>query len=244
MKGLVKNIFAAAFLLVFWHAVSVLVNSNVIPPPHKVFLNFFREDPGMFLRHFFTSFMRIFYALLLSVAFGVPLGILFGRSRLFDELTSPIIYLVYPVPKIVFLPIVIILLGLGDLSKVFIIFFIVFFQILVTTKDAAKAIGDEEILSVRSIGGGYFHILRHVIVPAILPGIFTSIRVAIGTCVAVLFFVESFATEVGLGYLIIDSWSKFDYILMYNAIIAMGALGLVLYVALDKLQGRLCPWIE
>lgn len=244
MKTMYKEILAVCFLLAFWYALSLLVNSNVIPPPHTVLRNFLSENPFLFVKHFTASFMRILFALLLSIAFGVPLGILIGRSKLLDRLTSSVIYLVYPVPKIVFLPIVIILLGLGNSSKIFIIFFIVFFQILVTTKDAAKSIGDEEILSVRSLGGNFLDVFRHVIVPAILPGIFTSIRIAIGTCVAVLFFVESFATEEGLGYLIIDSWSKFDYILMYNAIIAMGALGLILYVAVDWLQKYLCPWME
>ncbi|HOW54345.1 MAG TPA: ABC transporter permease [Syntrophorhabdaceae bacterium] len=244
MKTMYKEILAVCFLLAFWYALSLLVNSNVIPPPHTVFRNFLNEDPLLFIKHFTASFMRILSALLLSIAFGVPAGILIGRSRLLDKLTSSVIYIVYPVPKIVFLPIVIILLGLGNSSKIFIIFFIVFFQILVTTKDAAKSIGDEEILSVRSLGGSTMDVFRHVIIPAILPGIFTSARIAIGTCVAVLFFVESFATEEGLGYLIIDSWSKFDYILMYNAIIAMGTLGLILYMAVDRLQKYLCPWMD
>ena len=244
MKTIYKEVLAVCFLLAFWYAMSFVVDSNVIPPPHKVFRNFFIEDPGVFIKHFAASFARIVSALLLSIATGVPAGILIGRSRLLDRLTSSVIYIVYPVPKIVFLPIVIILLGLGNVSKVFIIFLIVFFQILVTTKDAAKSIGDEEILSVRSLGGSSLDVLRHVIVPAILPGIFTSVRIAIGTCVAVLFFVESFATEEGLGYLIIDSWSKFDYVLMYNAIIGMGALGLIMYLVVDRLQKYLCPWMD
>ncbi len=244
MKTIYKEILAICFLLAFWYGVSLLVDSNVVPPPHRVFCNFLNEGPLLFARHFSASSLRILSALFLSVALGVPAGILLGRSKTLDRLTSSVIYIVYPVPKIVFLPIVIILLGLGNSSKIFIIFFIVFFQILVTTKDAAKSIGDEEILSVRSLGGSSFDVFRHVIVPAILPGIFTSIRIAIGTCVAVLFFVESFATEEGLGYLIIDAWSKFDYVLMYNAIIAMGALGLALYVAVDRLQKYLCPWME
>jgi len=244
MKTMYKEILAVCFLLTFWYALSLLVNSNVIPSPYSVFRNFLSEEPSLFIKHFTASFMRILSALLLSIAFGVPAGILIGRSKLLDKLTSSVIYLVYPVPKIVFLPIVIILLGLGNSSKIFIIFLIVFFQILVTTKDATKSIGDEEILSVRSLGGSSLDVFRHVIIPAILPGIFTSVRIAIGTCVAVLFFVESFATEEGLGYLIIDSWSKFDYILMYNAIIAMGALGLILYVAVDRFQKYLCPWMD
>ncbi len=232
-----------AFLFAIWYLLSLVLKSPVVPLPHTVFANFFREDMTMFLVHFRASFARILYALIAAIITGVPLGILFGRIRVLDQLTSPLIYLVYPVPKIVFLPIIIILLGLGNLSKVFIITLIVFFQILVTTKDVAKAIGEEEILSVKSMGGQPVHVLQHVVIPAVLPGVFTSLRIAIGTCVAVLFFAESFATEEGLGYLIVDAWSKFDYVLMYNGIILMGTLGLILYVVLDFVERRLCRWM-
>jgi ABC-type nitrate/sulfonate/bicarbonate transport system permease component len=243
MRLPVREILAILFLFVVWHLLALLLNSPVVPTPYPVFLNFVHHDPGEFAGHFWASFLRIFNALVVALLAGAPLGILFGRSRLFNELTSPLIYLLYPTPKIVFLPVIIILLGLGDLSKVFIIFIIVFFQILVTTRDAARSIGDEEVLSVKSMGGRWTHVMRYVVIPSVLPNIFTSLRIAIGTCVAVLFFVESFATEKGLGYLIIDAWSKFDYILMFNGIILMGTLGLAFYVALSWLERYTCKWM-
>jgi NitT/TauT family transport system permease protein len=242
MRLPVREAIAVVVLIVMGYLVALVMRSPVVPFPHTVFVNFFRLDPAMFVTHFLASLTRILYALGVALVIGAPAGIFLGRVRVFYELTSPLIYLVYPVPKIVFLPIIIILLGLGNLSKVFIIALIVFFQILVSTRDAAKAIGEEEILSVRSMGGRRRHILRYVIVPSILPSIFTSLRIAIGTCVAVLFFTESFATEEGLGYLIIDAWSKFDYVLMYNGIILMGTLGLMLYIVLSALEHRFCRW--
>ncbi|OPY81002.1 MAG: Bicarbonate transport system permease protein CmpB [Syntrophorhabdus sp. PtaU1.Bin153] len=238
-----KETAAVLFLFGAWYLVALIAVSPIVPSPDVVFINFASQDPVMFFRHFEASLLRILYSLAIALAVGIPTGILLGRVKVLDELTSPLIYLVYPVPKIVFLPIIIVILGLGNLSKVFIICLIVFFQILVTTKDAAKAIGEEEVLSVRSMGGKRADILRYVILPSILPNIFTALRIAIGTCIAVLFFTESFATEVGLGYLIIDAWSKFDYVLMYNAIILMGTLGLILYVALARIEQRMCRWM-
>ncbi|HBA52960.1 ABC transporter permease [Syntrophorhabdus aromaticivorans] len=238
-----KEIGAVLFLFGTWHLAASIAASPIVPLPHVVFINFVSQDPPMLFRHFLVSLLRILYSLAIALAVGIPLGILFGRVRVLDELTSPLIYLIYPVPKIVFLPIIIMILGLGNLSKVFIICLIVFFQILVTTKDAVKAIGEEEVLSVKSMGGKGADILRYVILPSILPNIFTALRIAIGTCIAVLFFTESFATEVGLGYLIIDAWSKFDYVLMYDAIILMGTLGLVLYVVLARIEQRMCRWM-
>jgi NitT/TauT family transport system permease protein len=238
-----KEAAAVFFLFGAWYLIAFIVASPIIPSPHVVFINFASQDPVTFFRHFWASLLRILYSLVIALAAGIPLGILLGRVKVLDELTSPLIYLIYPVPKIVFLPIIIMILGLGNLSKVFIICLIVFFQILVTTKDAAKAIGEEEVLSVRSMRGRRVDILRYVILPSIRPNIFTALRIAIGTCIAVLFFTESFATEVGLGYLIIDAWSKFDYVLMYDAIILMGTLGLVLYVVLARIEQRMCRWM-
>jgi NitT/TauT family transport system permease protein len=243
MRTPAKETAAVFVLFALWYLLALLIKSPVVPYPHRVFINFLQEGPGTFIVHFWASLLRIIYALVAALLTGVPLGILFGRVALLHGLTSPLIYLVYPVPKIVFLPIIIILLGLGDLSKVFIISLIVFFQILVSTRDAARAIGEEEVLSVRAMGGRGTDILRFVIIPSILPSVITSLRIAIGTCVAVLFFTESFATEEGLGYLIIDAWSKFDYVLMYNGIILMGTLGLCLYVVLSYLERRFCPWM-
>lgn len=152
------------------------------------------------------------------------------------------IYLLYPLPKIVFLPVVMILLGLGDLSKIFLITLVVFFQILVTTRDAARNVSHAKILAVVSLGAGRLDIYRHVIWPAIIPEIFTALRIGSGTAIAVLFFAESFASSEGLGYYIMDAWTRSAYQEMFAGIIAMGLLGYLLYAGLDALDKKICPW--
>ncbi|MHB8840608.1 MAG: ABC transporter permease, partial [Candidatus Aquicultor sp.] len=74
------------------------------------------------------------------------------------------------------------------------------------------------------------------------PKTFTAIRIASGTAIAVLFFAETFATEEGLGYFIIDSWSRFNYPDMFGGIVAMAVMGLIVYELLEFLEHRLCPW--
>ena len=88
----------------------------------------------------------------------------------------------------------------------------------------------------------YLELLRHVLVPAALPDAMTALRVASGTAVAVLFMVESFATNSGLGYLIMDAWGMGDLMEMYSGIIAMSLLGVFLYEACNFLEHRLCRW--
>jgi NitT/TauT family transport system permease protein len=155
---------------------------------------------------------------------------------------SKIIYLLYPIPHVVLLPLVILLFGIGDLSKIVLIGLIVFFQILVTTRDAARAIHPNYLLTMRTLGASRAQIYRHVIWPATLPRILTALRISIGTAVAILFFVESFATTRGLGFVIMDAWGQADYERLYAGIVAMAALGLCLYLLLDLVEERVCRW--
>jgi len=109
---------------------------------------------------------------------------------------------------------------------------IIFFQLLITTRDSARKISKEVIYSLQSLGGNRWHFYRHVVWPISLPGIFTSLRIGTGTAVAVLFFVESIATRKGLGFYIIDAWGRADYSTMFVGIIALSCIGIILYEVL------------
>ena len=146
-------------------------------------------------------------------------GLILGQSPSLNRFFSPIVYITYPIPKIVFLPVILLLFGIGDTSKIFIIFIILFFQILVVVRDQAAALRPELIYSVRSLGAGRRALFRFVYLPATVPAALTALRVSIGTAVAVLFFAESFATTSGLGYYIIsDSWQRLAYPEMYAGV--------------------------
>ncbi len=232
-----------ALLLLLWEAVARALRLNVLPPPSDVLVVFFRDLPGELGRHLLTSAGRTLVSIALAVALATPPGLVLGQSKAVNRLFSPLIYLVYPVPKIVFLPIVLLLLGIGDASKVFLITLILWFQILVVVRDEASAIRPELIHSVRSLGAGRRALFRFVYLPACLPAVLTAIRISIGTAIAVLFFAESFATTSGLGYyIIVATWGRLDYTAMYAGVVAMGLLGLALFFAVDYLERRLCPW--
>jgi NitT/TauT family transport system permease protein len=145
----------------------------------------------------------------------------------------------------VFLPIVLLLLGIGNLSKIFVISLVLFFQMLVVVRDEAANLRPELVASVRSLGAGRRALFRYVYMPACLPAVLTSLRVSIGTAIAVLFFAESFATTSGLGYyIIVETWGRLDYAEMYAGVVAMSILGLALYFTVDRLQQHMCPWLE
>jgi len=132
---------------------------------------------------------------------------------------------------------------LGDTSKIFLITLIIFFQILMTARDAAVKVPPNSIISVQSLGANTADIYLHVIIPACLPDIFTAIRISLGTAISVLFFAESFATMQGLGYFIFDAWSRINYPEMFAGILAISLVGLFLFLVTDFLQRILCPWL-
>ena len=109
-------------------------------------------------------------------------------------------------------------------------------------RDAALEIPREHILSMLSLNANRRQVAVHLVLPAVLPKVLTSLRIGIGTAIAVLFFVESFATSSGLGYFILDAWSRFSYRDMYAGIVGMGLLGVILYEAVEQLDRRLCRW--
>jgi ABC-type nitrate/sulfonate/bicarbonate transport system permease component len=231
-------------LLLAWQLAAMLIDRSVLPPPWQVLRAFALALPQDLGRHLLVSAWRVVASIVVAVVAAVPAGLGLGLSPTINRLAAPVIYLLYPIPKIVFLPVVLLLLGIGNLSKVFIIALILFFQVLVVVRDEAANIRPELIASVRSLGAGRRAIFRFVYLPACLPAVLTSLRVSIGTAIAVLFFAESFATTSGLGYyIIVESWGRLAYAQMYAGVVAMSLLGLALYFVVDTLERRLCPWL-
>ncbi len=232
-------------LLLAWQLVAVLLRVDLLPGPLAVGQALVRELPRGLGRHFLVSGWRVVASIVISVVTAVPAGLVLGQSQRLNRLFSPVVYIVYPIPKIVFLPIILLFLGIGDTSKIFIIFLILFFQILVVVRDSASALRPELIYSVRSLGAGRRALFRFVYLPATIPAALTALRVSVGTAIAVLFFAESFATTSGLGYyIIVESWGRLAYPEMYAGVLAMSVLGLLLYFVVDWLERRLAPWLK
>lgn len=236
-------VIAAVVLLLTWEIVALLFHSMALPQPWQVLVHFFTKiADGSLVDDFAISAYRAVSGILLAFISAVPLGLVVGAEPSWRKRVSPFIYLLYPIPHVVLLPLVIILFGIGDFSKIFLIALIVFFQVVVTTRDGAKNIHQNYFYSMQTLGAKPFQVYRHLILPATLPKILTAMRISIGTAVAILFFVESFATTKGLGYVIMDSWGRSDYISLYSGIFAMAILGFILYLLLDKLEQRICRW--
>jgi len=235
---------AALGILAAWQVLSMLVHIPILPSPIKVFGVLFLELGKDLPVHLFASLWRVTASMLLAVLLAAPAGIVIGQSERLNQILSPVIYLTYPIPKVVFVPIIMLFLGIGDLAKITLIFLILFFQIIVLVRDQSASISQQLIISLRSLGAGRRALFRYVFLPATLPAVLTALRQSIGTAVAVLYIAELFATQKGLGYYIYFNGSTLlNYPAMYAGVIMMSLLGLGLYFSVDWLEMKLCPWL-
>jgi NitT/TauT family transport system permease protein len=216
----------------------------IIPNPLGVYKNIAATFIPVILPHVIYSAYRVIIGIIISMVIGISLGIAMGYFEALDRVLMPVIYFIYPVPKIALLPVVMLLFGIGEASKIIMIVMIVVFQVVVAIRDSVKGIPEETYYSLYSLGAGNLAIFKKVVLPACLTELFTSVRISLGTALSVLFFTETFGTEYGMGYLIMDSWMRINYIDMYSGIVVLSFMGLGLFKAVDILQKRICPWNE
>ena len=231
-RRIVGYAFAVVFIIAGWWITAVLVNSPALPAPGAA-AEVFAQNLDTLAPFFITSTYRVVAGLVIGTVLAVPLAQVCARSRTLDTLFAPVLYLLYPIPKVVLLPI---------LPKIALIALTVFFQVLVAVRDAVKAVPKSAALSIRSLGGSRWDEYRHVVVPATMPAVFTSLRIGVGTAIAVLFIAEAMAGSTGLGYFIMQSWSMVNYPRMFAGVIALALLGLVLYAIFDLIERQLTRW--
>ena len=237
--------YAVAFLalLLLWQVGAWALGPYLLPAPSEVLEAWAQSlhDPVM-RGHVTSSAMRVCAAMTLAFVVAFPLGILLGYRRRIDRYVSPMVFLTYPLPKIVLLPVFLTLFGLGDLSKILIIALTTGYQILVVTRDGIRRLDARYLDAFRTLGGSCAQLIRHVLVPATLPSAMTALKVSSGTAVAVLFMAESFATQSGLGFLIMDAWGRGDQLEMFCGILSMSLLGLAIYEICHVAERVICRW--
>jgi len=226
-------------LLLLWQGASMLLDRPILPPPTVVVPLFVKALPGELGLHLLASAARVLAAIFLAVITAAPLGLALGQLPRLDRIIGPLVAIIYPIPKIIFLPVIYVLLGITDLSKITLIAIIIFFQILVVVRDEAAGLRRELIVSVRSLGAGRRALFRYVYLPASIPAVLTALRVSVGTAVAVLFIAEQSLTSWGLGYyIVVETYQVLMYPEMYTGIMAMGLLGAILYVLIHTIERR------
>ncbi|HSV56682.1 MAG TPA: ABC transporter permease subunit, partial [Magnetospirillaceae bacterium] len=165
-------------------------------------------------------------------------------SRRAEFVLGSAVRVLHPVPKIAFLPVFMILFGIGDLPKVLFVASVAVFQTVISVWDGIAEIPGRQHLAARSLGMDRWALLCHLYIPAVLPRTLTSTRLGLGIGFSALFFAENFATRFGVGYLIMNAYAMADYRTTYAGIVALSLLALALFGLVDAAEKRLCPWLR
>jgi ABC-type nitrate/sulfonate/bicarbonate transport system permease component len=173
---------------------------------------------------------------------GAALGLAAGTARWFDRLFSPAVFLTYPVPKIVMLPIFMLWFGIGDLSKVLIIALACFYPVFINAYYGVKATPTILVWSALNMGAGRGEIFRRVVVPSAAPMIFAGMRVSLALSFIVMFAAEMINARSGLGHLIRIAENSLRFDLMYVALLSIALLGYAGDRLVRMAHRRLLAW--
>jgi ABC-type nitrate/sulfonate/bicarbonate transport system permease component len=192
--------------------------------------------------HAGASLLRSLPGFLIGSALGIALGLAAGVSRRLDETLSPAIFLTFPVPKIVMLPLFMLWFGIGDLSKILIIALACFYPTFINAYYGARATRTILVWSALNMGAGRGRIFRRVVVPSALPQIFAGLRVALALSFIVMFATEMINSRSGLGHLIQAAESSLRFDLMYVSLLTIAILGYLGDYLLRAARGRVLRW--
>ncbi|ROP50045.1 taurine transport system permease protein [Enterobacter sp. BIGb0383] len=237
-------------LLAIWWAVAALqvVSPLFLPPPGQVLQKLLLvASPQGFMdatlwQHLAASLSRILVALLAAVALGVPVGIAMGLSPTVRGILDPLIELYRPVPPLAYLPLMVIWFGIGETSKILLIYLAIFAPVAMSALAGVKSAQQVRIRAAQSLGASRVQVLWWVILPGALPEILTGVRIGLGVGWSTLVAAELIAATRGLGFMV-QSAGEFlatDVVLAGIAVIAVIAFALEL--GLRALQRRLTPW--
>lgn len=193
-------------------------------------------------QHLGASLQRIGIALGLAVVTAIPLGIAIGRNRIARGILDPLIEFYRPIPPLAYLPLIVIWCGIGEFSKVLLIYLAIFAPIAIATATGVRTVDPARLRAAQCLGATRAQLVRHVILPSALPDILTGVRIGLGVGWSTLVAAELIAATSGLGFMV-QSAAQFlvtDVVVLGILIIAVVAFALEL--GLRALQRKLVPW--
>ena len=199
---------------------------------------------GSLFTHILASLERVLIAFAVASAVAIPLGIAMGWWKVVHRQLDPVMEFFRPIPPLAWIPLSILWFGTGDQQNEFIIFLGVFFPVLVNTIAAVRAVDPVLIRAGQSLGASRLSLLRKVVFPGSLPGIFTGLRVGLGIGWMALVAAELVAADSGLGFLINDSRFIFRTDRILLGMVVIGVMGLLMDRGLRLLSRLALPWYQ
>lgn len=231
--------------LILWQASATFgwVNASVFPPLDQILTALWTAiASGALVDDIAISLQRSGIAFVAAVGLGIPLGLFMGQVRAVERALDPLLQFFRQTSALALYPVFILLLGLGETSKVFVIFWATLFPILLSTIGGVKEVDRKLIEMARTYGAGSLQIFRRVVLPASVPAIFVGLRLSATTALLLLIAAEMIGANKGIGFQVMNAQYNFQIPLMFAAILLLALLGLTANAALVLLQRRLCRW--
>ena len=226
------------------YRIEFYIRFQSVPTPSEVFHTAVQvASSDSFGANIVNSLRRIFLGFLIALASGVAMGLVIGRYRIVNQLLMPAIEVLRPIPAIAWVPLSIMLWPTTESSIVFITFIGAFYPILLNTVDGVESLDGVLLRAGRCLGASEAQLFWHVILPGVLPNIFTGLAVGMGVAWVSLIAAEMISGQYGVGYYTWEAYSLVNYPAIVLGMITIGALGLLCSGAI-RLAGRLSmPWL-
>ena len=233
-----------AFFLV-WQVASKIgwLSPAVFPPIDEIARALWKGIVGgALLDDIAISLQRAGIAFAAAVGLGIPLGLFMGQIPAVERALDPILQLFRQTSALALYPVFILLMGLGETSKVFVIFWATLFPVLLATISGVKEVDAKLIEMAESYGAPRLTVFRRVVLPASVPSIFVGLRLSATTALLLLIAAEMIGANKGVGFQVMNAQFNFQIPLMFAAIFLLAFLGLAANALLVALQARLCRW--
>lgn len=240
-----KPTFAIGLLVAVWEAAPRLgLVDEVFLPPFSTVAQAFVDlvQSGEMWEHVSTSLTRSATGFSLALLVAIPVGVAIAWYKPVADFLNPILELFRNTAALALLPVFILILGIGETSKIALVVYASFFPILLNTITGVRTVDPLLIKSAVSLGFSPIRLFQKVILPAALPSIFTGVRMAAASSILVLIAAEMVGARAGLGYLITAAQQNFQIPNMYAGILAISLLGLTFNGVLVALERRLSRW--
>lgn len=231
--------------LILWQVASTRgwVNPAVFPPLDAIAAALWKGIAGgALLDDIAISIQRSGIAFVAAVALGIPLGLFMGQIAAVERALDPILQLFRQTSALALYPVFILLLGLGETSKVFVIFWATLFPILLATIGGVKEVDRKLVEMAETYGATRLTVFRRVMLPAAVPAIFVGLRLSATTALLLLIAAEMIGANKGVGFQVMNAQYNFQIPLMFAAIFLLAVLGLAVNAVLVALQRHLCRW--
>lgn len=243
------SVVAVLCLTVLWAISSAYewVNPIFWPHPQAVWDQFLRISTEGYRNftlweHIGWSLYRILMGFSLGCLVGIPLGFAMGLSNTMRGIFDPLVEFFRPIPPLAFIPLVIIWSGIGERSKILLLFLAAVWIMTLAARAGVSSIRLSKVHAAYTLGASRVQVLRHVILPNALPEIFTGMRVAMGVCWGTVVAAELVAAESGVGFMIMVASTFLSTDIVVMGVVIIGIIGYAIDILMRKLEARLIPW--